>query len=395
MTAGLAGAQEASQPSSVVRQSLDDAWWTGPMLAPNATTLPRGHLLIEPYLFDAISAHSNGLGSLTYVNYGLVDRVTVGLIPIAGFNVANSGPSSSSVELGDLTAQAQYRLAKFHEGSSIPTTSVVVQETFPTGKYDRLGDRPDGLGSGAYTTTLAIYTQTYFWLPNGRILRMRFDASQALSSNVNIEDVSVYDTAAGFRGRAKPGSSFLADFSWEYSLTRKWVLALDATYRHNWSTRVNGYNPWIPAARRIQRPAELRLCRDVRLRTGDRIQLEAQPGRAPRHPGDSRQPQYKRHGHPGGGDQLRPLNVLPAISFPRPSSGDLQFSDQPRLTDAISRGDDSAVFRGAAKTIEHAPRGEGNRADGLFAVPFVCQECSHHTDHIGSALDEDDAGVVS
>jgi hypothetical protein len=242
MTAGLARAQEASQPSSVVRQSLDDAWWTGPMLAPNATTLPRGHLLIEPYLYDVISAHTNGLGSLTYVNYGLVDRVTVGMIPTAGFNVANSGPSSSSVELGDLTLQGQYRLAKFHEGGWIPTTSAVVQETFPTGKYDRLGDRTDGLGSGAYTTTLALYSQTYFWLPNGRILRMRFDASQAFSNNVNAEDVSVYGTTTGFRGNAKPGSSFLADFSWEYSVTRKWVLALDATYRHNWNTRVNGYN---------------------------------------------------------------------------------------------------------------------------------------------------------
>jgi hypothetical protein len=242
ITAALAVAQEASPPSSVVRQSLDDAWWTGPMLGPNATTLPRGHLLIEPYLYDVISAHSNGLGSLTYINYGLADRVTVGMIPTAGFNVASSGPSSSTVELGDLTLQGQYRLAKFHEGSWIPTTSVVLQETFPTGKYDRLGDRPNGLGSGAYTTTLALYTQTYFWLPNGRILRMRFDASQAFSNDVDVEDVSVYGTAAGFRGQAKPGSSFLADSSWEYSVTRRWVLALDVTYRHNWNTRVTGYN---------------------------------------------------------------------------------------------------------------------------------------------------------
>ena len=43
-------------------------------------------------------------------------------------------------------------------------------------------------------------------------------------------------------GQAKPGSSFLADSSWEYSVTRKWVLALDVTYRHNWNTQVTGYN---------------------------------------------------------------------------------------------------------------------------------------------------------
>jgi len=258
MMACLAGAQEKPAPSSVDRQSLDDAWWTGPMLAPNATTLPRGHFLIEPYLYDVSAAHSNGVGSLTYVNYGLADRVTVGLIPTAGYNVASKGPSGSGVGLGDLTLQAQYEFTKFHEGSWIPTTSVAVQETFPTGKYDRLGNRPsDGLGSGAYTTTVAFYSQTYFWLPNGRILRMRFNLLPAFSNNVNVEDVSVYGTATGFRGHARPGGSLFVDAAWEYSLTRKWVLALDATYRHAGNTRTTGYN--ILDSTSAQNPPSIRL----------------------------------------------------------------------------------------------------------------------------------------
>jgi len=61
--AGAEAQQETSPPSSVVRQSLDDAWWTGPMLAPSAATLPRGHFLIEPYFYDVIAAHSNGFPS--------------------------------------------------------------------------------------------------------------------------------------------------------------------------------------------------------------------------------------------------------------------------------------------------------------------------------------------
>jgi hypothetical protein len=213
------------------------------MLAPSAATLPRGHFLIEPYLFDVRSAHSNGFGSLTYMNYGLANKLTVGMIPTAGFNVMNHGPSSSGIALGDVTLQAQYRLRKFHEDSWIPTISIAVQETFPIGKYDRLGDRPsDGMGSGAYTSTLALYTQTYFWLPNGRILRMRFNVSQGLSGDVKVRDVSVYGTSAGFRGHAQPANSLFVDASWEYSLTRKWVLALDATYRHEGNTRVSGHN---------------------------------------------------------------------------------------------------------------------------------------------------------
>jgi len=257
-TAGVEAQQEATAQLSVVRQSLDDAWWTGPMLAPSAATLPRGHFLVEPYLYDVIAPHSNGFGSLTYINYGLIDRLTVGVIPVAGFNKVSGGPSSSGVGMGDITMQAQYRLTKFHEGSRIPTISVAVQETFPSGRYDRLGDRPsDAFGGGAYTTTLALYSQTYFWLPNRRILRMRFNLSQALSNNVDIQDVSVYGTAAGFRGHAKPGSPFFGNAYWEYSLTRRWVPALDATYRHEGGTHVIGHN--ILDLNNAQTPSSIRL----------------------------------------------------------------------------------------------------------------------------------------
>ena len=234
--------QETSTPSSAVRQSLDDAWWTGPILTNSAGTLPRGHFLIEPYLYDVIADHTNGFGSRTYVLYGLADRFTIGSIAIAGFNEVSDGLSSSSVGMGDFTSLAQYRLTQFHAGSWTPTTSFEVQEAFPTGKYDRLGNRPsDGLGSGAFTTTLGLNSQTYFWMPNGRILRMRFNASETLSNEVSVEDVSVYGTAAGFRGHAQPGRSFFIYASLEYSLTRRWVLALDTPYSHGGNTRTIGY----------------------------------------------------------------------------------------------------------------------------------------------------------
>jgi hypothetical protein len=269
MTTALSSAQEPQSHPLVPRQSLDDAWWTGPMLAASAATLPRGHFLIEPYVYDVIvigtydrervrrsAAHSHGFGSLAYVLYGLADRVSVGMIPTVGYNTVDGASSSSGVGLADLTLQGQYRLSQFHESHRIPTVSLVVQETFPTGKYDRLGDRPiDGLGGGAYTTTLALYAQTYFWLPNGRILRTRLDVSQSISSTVRIQDVSVYGTGDGFRGQAKPGPTFFADASFEYSLTRSFVLALDVTYRHTGNTRVTGYS--ISGTRGAQDPPSI------------------------------------------------------------------------------------------------------------------------------------------
>ena len=59
------------------------------MLAASAATLPAGHVLLEPYLFDDISnghfdsggerhsgPYEHDLGSLTYMLYGLTDHLT-------------------------------------------------------------------------------------------------------------------------------------------------------------------------------------------------------------------------------------------------------------------------------------------------------------------------------
>ena len=254
LTTRLGGAQEAGPRSCAASQSLSDAWWTGPMLANSAATLPRGHFLLEPYVYDVTAAsrydgsgtrhrvaRSNSYGSLTYAIYGVTDRLALGLIPTAGFNTASDGPSSSGIGLGDVALHAQLGLTQFRACHRTPALSIAVQETFPTGKYDRLGNRPsNALGAGAYTTTLALYSQTYFLLPTGRMLRMRFNASQAFSSSVGVQDVSVYGTPTGFRGHARPGLSTFVDAAWEYSLTRRWVLALDATYRHERNTLVVG-----------------------------------------------------------------------------------------------------------------------------------------------------------
>jgi hypothetical protein len=256
---GLAGAESQPSPASAnVPQSMDDAWWTGPLLANSAATLTPGHFLIEPYLYDVTTAHSNGFGSRAFALYGLAEGLTVGLIPTLGFNRLSGGGGSSGVGVGDITPLAQYRLTQYRQGSWIPATAVMVQETLPTGKYDRLGNRPgDGLGGGAYTTTVALNSQTYFWLPNGRILRMRLDVSQAFSSQVHVEGVSVYGTEAGFLGNTRPGGSFFADLAGEYSLTQRWVLALDATFSHTGDSRVTGTNGLDPNG--AQEPSAVRL----------------------------------------------------------------------------------------------------------------------------------------
>lgn len=237
------GASASPEPPPV-EQAMEDAWWTGPMLAAGAGTPPKERWLVEPYLFDVKSKGADTFGSLSYVLYGLTDRVTVGVIPTFYHARVDGAPDSSGVGLGDLQVQAQYGLTKFRKGGWVPTSSIVVQQTLPTGKYDRLDGRAaDGFGSGAYATTLGYYTQTYWWAPNGRIARFRLNSTATLSRATDVTGESVYGTPPGFRGRAKPGASWMVNGAVEYSVTRNWVLALDLLYRHDEPTKVSGVGP--------------------------------------------------------------------------------------------------------------------------------------------------------
>jgi hypothetical protein len=255
LTLGVSvSAADACTTNEADRQALDDAWWTGPIVAAGAATLPAGHALIEPYVYDVITRgryDSNGnyrstdtvhgYGSFTYIVYGVTDSFTAGVIPTFGFNDISSGADSSGIGVGDVTLQGQFRLSQFREGRRLPTSSLALQQTLPTGKYDRLGTRPsNGLGAGAYTTSLAVQSEYYSWMPNGRILRTRLNLAYAISHSVDVADTSIYGTSEEFRGTADPGARFSVYSAWEYSVTRNWVLALDVFYQHDASTKVRG-----------------------------------------------------------------------------------------------------------------------------------------------------------
>src|SRR5580698_6532550 len=126
LLATMAGrADEAQASDCEMKHPMGDAWWTGPMLANTAATAPRGHFLIEPYLFDVSTqgnfdhhgtrhstAHANSYWSLTYMVFGLTDKWNVGLIPTFNYNTASGGPSSAGLGVGDLTLQVQRRLTQ-------------------------------------------------------------------------------------------------------------------------------------------------------------------------------------------------------------------------------------------------------------------------------------------
>jgi hypothetical protein len=243
-----------ASPTAQPREQLSQAWWTGPLLAAGAATLPRGHMFMEAYLFDVIgyaaynpsgaivpATHANSYGSLTYLVYGLANRFSVGAIPTFGYAESSGGPNSNGLRLGDISVFGQYELTSYKIGHWTPTMSVNLQETLPSGQYDRLnGNTNNGLGAGAYSTKISLYTQDYAWLGNGRIIRIRLNLSGSSSSGASLRGESVYGSDIEFDGSIHPGNGGSVDGAAEYSITQHWVAASDVLYSCNADTRLIG-----------------------------------------------------------------------------------------------------------------------------------------------------------
>jgi hypothetical protein len=216
---------------------MQSARWTGPMLASNAETLPKGHFYTEPYFFDVISAGDHHPGSSGFYQYGLFDSLTVGLQP--AFATATNRPGRG-MAIGDFKLLSQLRLTHFTPNHRIPTVAIVLNEVVPTGKHDRLGSSEEGHGSGSFATEVGLNVQHYFLLKNGRLLRGRLNLLQAFPHGADVDGRSTYGTGPGFRGHAEPGSRTTFIAAVEYGLSREWVLALDIIGESTGKTRLKG-----------------------------------------------------------------------------------------------------------------------------------------------------------
>ena len=222
------------------RNAMKGARWTGPMLASNAETLPKGRGYTEPYFFDVITGGNHYPGSSGFYQYGLAEGFTVGLQP--NFQLGTKSPNRD-LSLGDFKLLSQLRLTRFTPEKRIPSVAIVLQEAVPTGKHDRLGPKEDGHGSGSFATELGVNVQHYFLLKNDRLLRARINVLKSFPHGADVHDRSVYGTGPGFRGHAEPGSKTTFIAAVEYSLTNEWVLAFDIIRESTGKTKLKGrYN---------------------------------------------------------------------------------------------------------------------------------------------------------
>jgi hypothetical protein len=222
--------------------------WTGPMLASNAETLPRGHFYTEPYFYDVMVGGDHHPGSSGFYQYGLLNSLTVGVQPAFA---TDTNRLNRGMTIGDFKLLSQLRLTHFTPEHRIPTIAIVLNEVLPTGKDDRLGPNQEGHGSGSFATEIGLNVQQYFLLENGRLLRARINILKSFPHGTQVSGRSVYGTNVGFSGHAKPGSKTTLIGAVEYSVTREWVLALDVIHESMARTRLEGRYPSGPLVKQV------------------------------------------------------------------------------------------------------------------------------------------------
>ena len=206
------------------REAMNSARWTGPLLASNANTLPKGHVYTEPYFFDVISGGEHNPGSSGFYQYGVLDDWTVGVQPFFSWGTQ---PHNRDVAIGDFKLLSQVRVSNFTPEHRVPSVALVTNLVLPTGKHDRLGALKQGHGSGSFAPEVGINVQQYFLLGNGRLLRGRINILRQFPLRHDVTGRSVFGTGPEFRGHARPGSKTTLIVGAEYSLTKEWVLAFD------------------------------------------------------------------------------------------------------------------------------------------------------------------------
>ncbi|MGN6850128.1 MAG: hypothetical protein ACTHJK_11760, partial [Sphingomicrobium sp.] len=106
----MAASAHAQTYADRLAAAMKDARWTGPLLASNAETLPRGHVYTEPYFFDGISGGEHHRGTSGFYQYGLADNWTVGMQPFFSLGTQRY---NRNLAIGDFKLLSQVRISHF------------------------------------------------------------------------------------------------------------------------------------------------------------------------------------------------------------------------------------------------------------------------------------------
>jgi len=219
------------------RESLGDANWTGPLETPNPNTLPKNSFYVETYFGveqdNGVFNHSgtqmrapydNDYFSETLFTYAVTNRFNLQILPeFDGASAKDPGGfHTNGLEAGNLMIRFPFQLFKFKEKGTPLSFTITPGFNAPTGT---------GVGN-VWEPFFGLWAQRPFWMPGGRILRVRgaqsffFPVSKTYNASSGVCGTGI--TSCTQNGR----KYFKTQIGMEYSLTKHWVPAWDFYWKY-------------------------------------------------------------------------------------------------------------------------------------------------------------------
>lgn len=209
-------------------------WFTGPLLAPAGKTIPAGHMNFEPYFF--YSGYPHG-----FRNFEVTPIISLGILSFLDLQASLPYDYSWVRDqrgngIGDYSMALGFQVLRQKENSWTPDLRLVLQEVFPTGRFENLDPNKlgtDQTGIGAYQTYLGFNFQKLIQLSQEHYLRTRLSLVGAKFSDVNVHNVNAFGGTLGTKGKVKLENSYSADLAFEYTLTQNWVPVFEVLFVHS------------------------------------------------------------------------------------------------------------------------------------------------------------------
>ena len=228
-------------------------WFTGPLLALPAQTVPRGQITA---FFQTATALSNAIYNRNWqwvsqqnysstqispqLSYGLTDDLD---LQYNVLYIMNENGVMSYEHIGDTAIILGLQALSQEKNKAFPDLRITLQETIPTGVYNEFTPARNGAeatGMGSYQTTLGLNFQYLSQLNEHHYLNSHLSIAYTFANKVRLNGLSTYGGTSETKGQITPGNAVSIDWAGELTLTKKWVAVMEANFIYQQASRFKG-----------------------------------------------------------------------------------------------------------------------------------------------------------
>lgn len=235
---------------------MEGPWMKGPLLCFSKDTFPPGMVIFEPYLYVTESyGHYNGnwrnvshpafwvTAMNPYLAVGVTNWLDVFCLPSWGYN-RNQGVGNWF--WGDFPAGIDIQLFRGHVDDPYPSVKLFIQESFPTGKFDRLDPAKQGTdagGVGSFVTSAGLVIGKLIHFTGPYWLNIALDCGYFMPAKSHIRGFNAFGASKHTNGTLYLGPYSQFDLGAVLTLSQRWALACDFIADYYQKTKFTAKNP--------------------------------------------------------------------------------------------------------------------------------------------------------